>query len=86
MKKLMMACCIMAIAFCVIADTETVDGITWTYTVDNGCASVGSDSYVTTAVPTLTSGDIVIPSLLGDKLWFWQGGILNFFIFAFLRC
>ena len=21
---------------------------------------------------------------VGDKLWFWQGGILNFFIFAFL--
>ena len=23
---------------------------------------------------------------IGDKLWFKQGGILNFFIFAFLRC
>ena len=34
--------------------TEVVDGITWTYTVENGCASVGDWSSSSTAVPTTT--------------------------------
>ena len=45
--------------------TETVDGITWTYTVANGEASVGGGSSSSTAVPVSTSGAIVIPSSLG---------------------
>ena len=47
------------------ADTETVDGITWTYTVANGVASVGGGSSSSTAVPKSTSGSITIPSTLG---------------------
>ena len=42
------------------ADTAIVDGITWTYTVSNGKASL-SDM----AVPSSTGGSIAIPSSLG---------------------
>ena len=45
--------------------TETVNGITWTYTVSNGKASVGSGTFSTTAVPKSTSGAITIPRTLG---------------------
>ena len=45
--------------------TETVNGITWTYTVSYGKASVGSGSSTKTAVPSSTSGAIMIPSTLG---------------------
>lgn len=48
--------------------TETVNGITWTYTVSNGKASVGGGSYSSTAVPTSTSGAITIPSTLGGYM------------------
>ena len=43
---------------------ETVGGITWTYTVANGVASVGSGSSSSPAVPKSTSGAITIPSAL----------------------
>ena len=42
-KKLMVACAVLFTAFCVQAATrytETVNGITWTYTVYNGKADV----------------------------------------------
>ena len=44
------------------ADTQVVDGITWTYTIANGTASVGGGE---PAVPTSTTGTISIPSTLG---------------------
>ena len=47
------------------ADTQTVNGITWTYTVSSGKASVGGGSYSSPAVPTSTAGAITIPSRLG---------------------
>ena len=57
-------------AFCValisFADTATVDGITWTYTVSNGKASLGGGSSSSTAVPSSTTGALAIPSKLGD--------------------
>ena len=46
------------------ADTETVDGIEWTYTVSNGEAKIYKD-YESAAIPTSTSGAITIPSTLG---------------------
>lgn len=49
----------------VVADTATVNGITWIYTVVNGVASVGGGSSSSTAVPTSTYGSIAIPSTLG---------------------
>lgn len=45
--------------------TETVNGVTWTYTVSNGGACLGSSSSSSPAVPTSTSGALVIPSVLG---------------------
>ena len=52
-------------AFAATTYTEKVDGITWTYTVENGCASVGGGSLLSTAVPSSTSGAITIPPSLG---------------------
>ena len=43
-----------------IADTEVVDGITWTYTVSDGEASVGGT--YSTAVSPMVAGAIAIPS------------------------
>ena len=45
------------------ANTTTVDGIEWTYTVSNGEASLGG-GYGRPAVPTSTTGSITIPSTL----------------------
>ena len=50
------------------ADTATVNGITWTYTVLNGGAILGGGTYQTTAVPTSTTGTLSIPSTLGNCL------------------
>ena len=47
------------------ADTETVDGITWTYTVSNGKASLGGGDKSSPAIATSTTGSIAIPSTLG---------------------
>ena len=46
------------------AATETVDGITWTYTVSDSEASI-YESEKSAAIPTSTSGAITIPSTLG---------------------
>ena len=55
--------------FCAEADTETVNGIEWTYSVKYGKASIKSGvSYGfegKAAISTLTSGAITIPSRLG---------------------
>lgn len=47
------------------AATQTVNGVTWTYTVSNRCARVGSGSARIPAVPAATFGTIEIPSTLG---------------------
>ena len=47
------------------AETEVVAGIEWTYTVVDGEASIGGDSYSNPAVQRLTEGDITVPSTLG---------------------
>ena len=46
------------------ADTETVDGIEWTYSISNGEATIGTGES-RAAISTDTAGDIVIPSTLG---------------------
>ena len=53
------------LATTIYADTEIVDGITWTYTLSNGEASIGGGSSSSTAVPTETRGAVTIPSTLG---------------------
>ena len=69
MKILAKFVCLTALAIVVqgYADTETVNGITWMYTVANGEVSIGGGSSSSTAVPTSTSGQLTIPSTLGGK-------------------
>ena len=63
------ACCVMVFTpLYGFSLTETVDGITWTYTVANGVASVGGGAYSAMAVPASTSGTITIPSALGGYI------------------
>ena len=62
---------VVASTFAAQTYTQKVNGITWTYIVTNGYASVGSGEYnwrtgvAITAVPTSTVGAITIPSSLG---------------------
>ena len=51
--------------FAVWAATEKVGGIEWTYKIIDNTAQVGDGEYP--AIPDTTTGDIVIPSALGDK-------------------
>lgn len=54
----------LCIAACVAwADTETVDGITWRYTVDNGEVTIGISGF--RAIDDGYKGELVIPSTLG---------------------
>lgn len=62
------------------AESETVDGITWTYTVANDVASVGHEAHYYTAISTSTSGAIVIPAILGGK------PVTSIGAYAFLNC
>ena len=55
----------LAAAFCAQAETETVDGITWTYKVSYGKAEIYSGGSSTPAIPSSTKGAITIPSTLG---------------------
>ena len=50
----------------VTADTTTVNGSTWTYTVSNGEASLGGGSSSSPAVSKFTKGDLYIPSKLNN--------------------
>lgn len=65
MKRLAFALLLAGSALQSFALTATVDGLTWTYTVSNGQASVGGGSNSSTAVPTTTTGAISIPATLG---------------------
>ena len=50
-------------ALSLMAETETVDGVEWTYIVENGGAFLGPSS--SRAIPTSTTGAISIPATLG---------------------
>ena len=47
------------------ADTETVGGITWKYTVTSGKATIMGSQTGVSAIPVTTEGDIVVPCELG---------------------
>lgn len=47
------------------ADTENVNGITWTYKISNCEASVGGGGWHLPAVPSSTTGTVSIPESLG---------------------
>ena len=51
--------------FCAEADTMTVNGIKWNYSVENGKASLESGGCLDPTIPKSTSGAITIPSTLG---------------------
>ena len=67
MKKMMLAVVIATMVMSLFADTEIVDGIEWTYTVEYGKVSVGGGSSSNTAVPKSTSGAVTIPTSLGGN-------------------
>ena len=54
----------MQCTFNLMALTETVNGITWTYTVSDGEAVIGNGSAA--AITSQHSGDISVPSVLGN--------------------
>ena len=63
MKKMIMVFAVVS-ACCGWAATETVDGITWTYTVSNGEAVIGNGSGA--ALASQHSGEVSVPSILGN--------------------
>ena len=69
LMKSSLVCGMLLAASPLIADTWTdpATGITWTYTVTGGKASVGGGSLGNPAVPTSTQGAIVVPTAIGGK-------------------
>ena len=69
--KTLIAVVVATMTFCAEADTETVNGIKWHYTVKNGEASLERKEslkirgFYYAAIPESTSGAITIPSTLG---------------------
>ena len=63
MKRLLIAWLLIPLTS--LAETAEVNGVTWTYTVTNGCASIGSGSAWNAAIPRSTSGCVTVPSSLG---------------------
>ena len=62
--KLIMTVTSIIIPFLCLAKTETVNGISWTYTVTNGKASIGNGTSSAVS-PYLESSTITVPSELG---------------------
>ena len=56
------------------------DDLSWKYTVSNGEVSLGSGRRLAAAIPTVTSGALLIPSLLDGKL------VTSIGKFAFCNC
>ena len=65
MKRLMVALlCSLFFASVTSADTATVNGITWTYSVSNGKAAIYNTTYKP-AISSSTQGAISVPEILG---------------------
>ncbi|MBR5592073.1 MAG: leucine-rich repeat domain-containing protein [Kiritimatiellae bacterium] len=64
MKKFLLTLCLLIGCATLHAATATVNGITWTYKVVNGEATIGTGGW-SPAIPSSTSGAISIPSTLG---------------------
>lgn len=66
MKRFLIACnLVCTMCTVILADTEIVDGIEWTYTVSDGKAIIHDDETYNTAIPYETKGSVTIPSTLG---------------------
>ena len=64
MKKLIMVA-VCAVAIPLMADTEIVDGYTWTYRINDNTAEI--NNITSAAITPLPIGSITIPSKLGGK-------------------
>ena len=64
MKKILLILLSCALGFYLSAETETIDGIEWTYQVSNGEAQIYKD-YWSPAIPSSIRGAITIPSTIG---------------------
>ena len=79
-KKLMMLCFAAMAATGAWSATETVNGVEWTYVINNNVAYVGGgelvetnelgevSSIVQTAIPVNTQGSVSIPYRLGGRM------------------
>lgn len=63
--KTMVVLGVVLAALSLMAETETVNGVEWTYSVADGHANVGGVEKYVSAVSSSTSGAIKIPSTLG---------------------
>ena len=79
-KKLMVFCIIALVMFYTFGDTATVNGITWTYTVRDGEATICNLYGYKAAISTSTTGNIVVPSKLNG----YQ--VVSIGDFAFYEC
>ena len=50
-----------------LAETEMINGIEWTYTISNGEAIIGGGNKSQPAIPSTTSGEITLPMMLGGS-------------------
>ena len=66
-KKIIVTAVMVTMSMPIFSETEVVDDIEWTYTINYDKASVGGGSSSNTAIATSTSGAITIPSTLGGK-------------------
>jgi len=85
----MVAVCLVLLAMLVHADTEFVNGVTWTYWITNGKAAIMHDGTgPSSAIPRSTQGPLVIPNTLGGcpvtsigyYAFFWCNGITSVII------
>ena len=60
--RLIIVLSVLASVFVSYGYTETIDGITWTYSVESGEAILGNNSSGTLAISEKTSGAIVYPT------------------------
>ena len=65
MKTICTCMIVCALSAPLFAASETVNGITWQYSITNGEATIESGRTNTSAVPTDISGQIIIPETLG---------------------
>lgn len=79
MRKLVLSVLAMVFAAELFADTETVNGVTYTYSVFLGKATIGTNRYLA-AIPTSTAGELVVPDRLGGY------PVTEIGLYAFLDC
>ncbi len=66
MKRLVLFLCAFLGATTLFALTETVNGVTWTFTVTERGAIIETNSR-TAAIPTTTTGSLLVPTILGQR-------------------